>query len=130
MQDQWIFTIFEKRFICYLLIYLIYFWLCRVLVAACGILVEACRIFCCDVQAPRCGVWPSLLLWCAGFSLLSLRRAGSRVRGLCSCGSRAQLPHSMWDLSSPTRDQTCVPHITRWTLHHWTTREVPDFYCF
>ena len=30
----------------------------------------------------------------------------------------------MWDLSSLTRDQTCVPSIARWTLNRWTTREV------
>ena len=30
----------------------------------------------------------------------------------------------MWDLSSPTRDQTCIPCIGRWSLNHWTTREV------
>ena len=31
----------------------------------------------------------------------------------------------MWDLSSPTRDQTCTPCIDRWSLYYWTTREVP-----
>ena len=31
----------------------------------------------------------------------------------------------MWDLSSPTRDRTCVPCIGRWILYHWATREVP-----
>ena len=30
----------------------------------------------------------------------------------------------MWDLSSPTRDQTHVPCIGRWTCIHWTTRKV------
>ena len=30
----------------------------------------------------------------------------------------------MWDLSSPTKDQTCVPCIGRRILSHWTTREV------
>ena len=29
------------------------------------------------------------------------------------------------DLSSPTRDPTHTPCIGRWSLHHWTTREVP-----
>ena len=24
-----------------------------------------------------------------------------------------------------TRNQTCIPCIGRWTLNHWTTREVP-----
>ena len=31
----------------------------------------------------------------------------------------------MWDLSSRTRDWTCVLCIGRWILNHWTTREVP-----
>ena len=30
----------------------------------------------------------------------------------------------MWDLSSPTRDQTHTPCVRRWGLHHWTSREV------
>ena len=36
-------------------------------------------------------------------------------------------PQGMWDLSSPTRDQTCVPCIGRQILNHWTAREVPNF---
>ena len=32
---------------------------------------------------------------------------------------------SMWDLSSPTRDQTCVSCIGRQIPDHWTTRDVP-----
>ena len=31
----------------------------------------------------------------------------------------------MWDLSSLTRNQTCVPCVGRWSLNQWTTREVP-----
>ena len=34
------------------------------------------------------------------------------------------LPCSMWDLSSPTKDRTCVPCIGRQIFNHWTTREV------
>ena len=33
-------------------------------------------------------------------------------------------PLGMWDLSSPARDWTCSPYIGRWSLNHWTTREV------
>ena len=33
------------------------------------------------------------------------------------------LPFSMWDLSSLTRDRTCVPSISRQILNYWTTRE-------
>ena len=31
----------------------------------------------------------------------------------------------MWDLSSPTRNQTWVPFLGMQILYHWTTREVP-----
>ena len=35
-------------------------------------------------------------------------------------------PGGMWDLSSPTRNQTCnTPCIERESLNHWTAREVP-----
>ena len=53
-----------------------------------------------------------------GFSLV-----GAHV--LSSCDAQASLPRSVWDLSSPTRDQTCVTCIGRQILNHWTTREVP-----
>ena len=61
-----------------------------------------------------------------------LWRAGSCVaeHGLSSYSTRAQLSHAMWDLSSVTRNQTCVPYIGRWILIHWTTREVPVFCIF
>ena len=42
---------FFLRFIYYLFIYLIYFWLHQVLVAAHGIFVETCGIFCCRVRS-------------------------------------------------------------------------------
>ena len=35
-------------------------------------------------------------------------------------------PWRMWDPSSLTRDQTDTPFIGRWSLNHWTTREVPQ----
>ena len=31
----------------------------------------------------------------------------------------------MWDLSSPTRDQTHIPCIGGQIINHWTTREAP-----
>ena len=34
----------------------------------------------------------------------------------------------MWDLSSPTRDQTHIPCIGRWILNPWTTRKVLTFF--
>ena len=33
----------------------------------------------------------------------------------------------MWDLSSLTRHQTCVPHIARQILNHWIARGVSQF---
>ena len=47
---------------------------------------------------------------CPGSSLWCL--------GLSSYDAQASLPHGMWDLSSPTRDQTCVPCIGRQILNH------------
>ena len=41
-----------------------------------------------------------------------------------SCGPRAYLPHSLWEISYPTRDQTQVPCVGSQILNHWTTREV------
>ena len=62
--------------------------------------------------------------------LCSLRHTGSLFEAcrLSSCGTQAQLPCGMWDLSSPTRDRTCVPCLGRQILYHWTTREVPYTY--
>ena len=37
------------------------------------------------------------------------------------------LPQGLWNLSSPTRDRTWIPCITKQILNHWTTREVPEF---
>ena len=42
-----------------------------------------------------------------------------------NCCVRAQLPWGIWDLSSPTWDQTCVLFIGMRILNRWTTREVP-----
>ena len=89
--------------ICIFFIFIYLFWLYRVLVVAHGIFIAACRIFRCRDRALCCSAQASLQLWCVG----------SRVHGLCSCLTWAQLPHSMWDPSSPNRDRTCVPYIRR-----------------
>ena len=34
-------------------------------------------------------------------------------------------PWGRWHLSSPTRDRTHPPSTGRWSLDHWTAREVP-----
>ena len=36
------------------------------------------------------------------------------------------MPHSMWDLSFPARDEPEHPTVETWRLNHWTTREVTD----
>ena len=33
----------------------------------------------------------------------------------------------MWDISSPTRNWSHSPCVGRWSLNHWTVREVPWF---
>ena len=35
------------------------------------------------------------------------------------------MPRGIWDLSSLTRDRTCIPCLGRWIHNHWTTWEVP-----
>ena len=48
------------------------------------------------------------------------------VPGLSSWSTWAQLPCGMWDLSSPTRNWTCIPYIGRQICNHWTKiSEVP-----
>ena len=74
---------------------LVCFWLSQVVVVACRISIDTRRFM------------------------------GSRANEFSSWGTQAYLPCSMWDLSSLTRDQTCISSIGRWILNHWTTREVP-----
>ena len=109
---------FFQRFI----IYFIYFWLrwifrCGVWALRCSAgfsLVVPCGVFSSLVVAHRLqGMW-SLQLWHVGSrarGLCSLRHTGSLVeaRKLSSCGTRAQLPCDMRDLSSLTRERTHVP---------------------
>ena len=51
--------------------------------------------------------------------------------GRRSCSVWAYLLHSMWDLSSPTRNRTCITvpvslqGIARQIPNHWTTKKVP-----
>ena len=54
----YVITVIKKKLYFFKNIYLfIYFWLHRVLVAACGIFVEACGIFRCGTWALHCGAW-------------------------------------------------------------------------
>ena len=51
------------------------------------------------------------------------------VPDLGSCGTQAQLPWGVWNLSFPTRDRTHAPCIARWILNH-RTREMPHLSSF
>ena len=54
-------------------------------------------------------IFTYLFIW-LHWVLAAARRIFAAARGLLSsCGVRAQLPLGMWDLSSPTRDQTRIP---------------------
>ena len=65
-------------------------------------------IFGCAVLLPCVGAAPQL--W----------SVDSRTRELW-CRS----PAALWPVvSSWTRDWTCVPCVSQWILHHWTTREI------
>ena len=74
----------------------------------------------------------SLLQHMGGFAQCSMQSSHVVAHGLlltavckfCSSTAWISLPRGMWDLSSPTRDQTHVSYIARQILNHWTTREV------
>ena len=58
------------------------------------------------------------------FKILAVLGLRCCARAFSGCCTSAQLPFSMWDLSSLTRDQTHVPCIGRYILDHWLSREV------
>ena len=65
--------------------------------------------------------------------LLIVVASHCRSRGLSSCGTLAELPCGVWNLSSETRDQTRVSSaLADEFLNHWATREVIpslQFFC-
>ena len=73
-------------------------------------------------------------LYFCGWFRSQLQHAGSLLHHggsfitthrLSSCGAQDQFFCSIWDPSSPVRDQTSIPCIAGLTPNHWTTREVP-----
>ena len=118
----------------FIYLFKIYFFLyLAASVAARGIFVAAWGIFCCGVQVLHCGTLASLQLWHTGSRACRLSSCGMQHSLVVACGlqsAQAQLPCGMWDLSSPTRDQTRVPCIGRQILNYWTTREVPRLFIF
>ena len=82
--------------------------------------------YCCEQAFSSCSEWGATLCsaWashCSDFSCCGAWVLGliSSVvaHGLSSCGTWAQLLHSMWDLSRPSMEPVYPDH--------WTTREVP-----
>ena len=71
--------------------------------------------------------FPALLTltfyWCGPFFWSPYWICYNITSVLCILGG----PWSMWDLRSPTRDWTRTPCSGRWSLNHWTAREVPTF---
>ena len=59
-------------------------------------------------------------VWQVHFIILNIYLAESDL----SCSTQASLPCSVWNLSSLTRSQACIPCIGKQILNHWTTREV------
>ena len=64
----------------------------------------------------------SLCLWHAAFLVVALGLQSTWASVVAV--SRLSC-FTAWDLSSPTRDLTCVLCIARWILSNWTTREIP-----
>ena len=95
-----------------------------------------CVLFCNLIS----GYWYYLVRHCFHTSVLSLRFflvCGPFLESLlnlsqyCFCfmfwGFFFFCPWGMWDLSSPTRDQTHIPCTQRQgSLNHWANREVPS----
>ena len=89
----------------------------------------------CPVSSHLAGLFwfvfpPCWVLLAAAASLfeaqaLLLWSTGPRARGLSVCSTWVSLPQDIWDISSLTRDRTCVLCIGRQILNQWTTREVP-----
>ena len=75
----------------FLILFLFYFWLCWVFLAARGLSLAAASQGYPIVRCP--GLSPC---W-----LFLLRRTGSRCMGFSSCGARASLPQGTWELPSP-----------------------------
>ena len=102
---------------------------CSVWALCCG----ACRLLSsCGTWAPEHTGSAVVALGLSSCGTWAPEHVGSLLvaRRLSSCIVRAQLPRGVWDLSTPTRDQTHIPCIGRWILNHWTTREVPISHFF
>ena len=90
-------------------------------------------LLCCTWAFSSCGEWGLLFVAVCGL-LIVVASLDARVwalgHKLNSCGARSQLLCGMWNLNSPTRDQTRIPCIGRCILNHWTSREFPALALF
>ena len=137
-------TFFFNKFI---YLFIIYFWLHCVFVAACGLSLVVVSGGYSSLRCTGFSLRCLLLLRSVGSSLrwlLLLRSMGSRHASFSSCstwaqqlwlvGSRAQAQQlwctglvAPWHVgSSWTRDQTRVPYTGRQILNHCASREVPQ----
>ena len=63
--------------------------------------------------------------WSSGLWLWTQQSPNQRLQ-LSNCLLFLFWPHSLWGLSSLTRDRTCAPTLGVWSPNHWATREVPS----
>lgn len=69
--------------------------------------------------------YATMLLTSSHFSLLYSELSLISILYCSSLFLFFSAPHGVWDLSSPTTDQTHAPSLEAYTLNHWTAREVP-----
>ena len=83
-----------KMYVC------MYVWLRWVFIAACGLSLVVVSGGYSSFQCTGFSLWWLLLLWSTGSRRVGFSRCGSRAleRRLSSCGARALLLRSMWDL--------------------------------
>ena len=92
------------------ILYIIYLELYDTL---CYSLILLCHL--CDTSIPVIQHFQKIVSFLKKYLFMYwLRQVLVTARMLSSCGSRAQLPCSMWDLRSLTRDRTHVPCTGRW----------------
>ena len=104
-------------FVCFnKFIYLLYFWLYWVFIAACGLSLVAASgaTLRCGARASHCGGFS--LLWSMGSRCADFSSCGSRALEcrLTSCGARALLLRGMWDLPVPGIEPVLPALAGRW----------------
>ena len=94
---------------------------------------SACSIGC-DLSLTNSGFFTDPILF---FLFLATLGLCCSMRAVCygalafsSCSIQTWLPHIVWELNFPARDETQVVCIGRWMLNHWTTREVLILFFF